>query len=65
MTRSVHPSGSDVGIDIYHLDGYEVVDHSRCDEGSFPDLDAHEDLGTTAICGYFSTNFPASTFDVM
>ena len=51
LTRSVHPSGSDVGIDIFHLDGYEVVDHSRCDEGSFPDLDAHEDLGTTAICG--------------
>jgi hypothetical protein len=60
----VHPSGDDVGIDIFHLDSAPIVDPNRCDETSFPDLDVGN---TNGICGeckvlvnHFSTVYQSS-----
>ena len=47
-SRTAHPAGADVGIDIYHLDSAPIVDPNRCDETTFPDLDTSV---MTGICG--------------
>lgn len=47
-SRTAHPEGDDVGIDIYHLDSAEIVDPNRCDEETWPDLDTSH---TSGVCG--------------